>query len=314
MVERSMSEKGSMNRMQMELIVGTLILSSFLLGATNDLAPVTASVPEPSTETGAAKLDSVTVTAERQRQILEQRINTFVSLIAMPSWTEGIARWQVPICPVVAGASPGNAEYFQGRVSQVAQESGMPASPRMRDCSPNFVVVLTPEPEEFLRSWWARNPKLFSKNRGARGIYRFIESDDAIRVWYNACSVAPGGTFTLRGIPDCDTGMPGSRLTYDSVRAIYSAIVVVDAGQIDGLNVGQVADYIAMIGLAQIRTASDLGDLPSILRLFADAGPAPPQGLTSWDKSFLKSLYESESGSVKQLSQIKNRMQTDLVR
>jgi hypothetical protein len=301
-----------MKHRQMSWIVVTLALSSFLLGATNDQTPASASVPEPATGSDSAKLDSVTVTAEKQREILEQRINTFVSLITVPSWTEGMARWQVPICPLVAGASPGNAEYFQGRVSQVAQEAGVPAP--ARDCSPNFVVVLTPEPEEFLRSWWARNPRLFSKNRGAGGIHRFIESKDAIRAWYNACSVVPGGTFTLRGVPDCDTGMPGSRLTFDSVRAIYSAIVVVDAQQIGGLNVGQVADYIAMIGLAQIRTAADLGDLPSILRLFAETGPVRPQGVTSWDRSFLKSLYESESGSVKQLSQIKNRMQSELVR
>lgn len=55
--------------------------------------------------------------------------------------------------------------------------------------------------------------------------------------------------------------------------------MVVDTGRIKGFNIGQLADYIAMIGLAQIRLDSDLGSAPTILRLFAQTNhDAMPPG------------------------------------
>ncbi len=261
---------------------------------------------------GDSTLDAVTVTAKRRREILKQRISKFVSSVAIQSHTESLARWQVPICPLVAGASRGNGEYIQGRVSQIATDAAVPLA--ARDCRPNFVIVLTPEPERLLRNWWAQSPRLFNKERGLGGINHFIESEDAIRAWYNACSVSPGlaKTFVMKGGPNCNTGSIGSRLSWEAVRSIYSVIVVVNLARMKGLNVGQIADYVAMIGLAQIRRDSELSDLPTILNLFAETGGAKPQGLSSWDRSFLKSLYGTESGNITQVSQIKNGMQRDL--
>jgi hypothetical protein len=89
--------------------------------------------------------------------------------------------------------------------------------------------------------------------------------------------------------------------------------VVVDLGRSKDLNVGQLADYIAMIGLAQIREDAEPGAAPTILHLFADTGAARPQGLSSWDQAFLKSLYSTNSSSVVQLDEIKFRLYRDLV-
>lgn len=162
-------------------------------------------------------------------------------------------------------------EFVFWRVSQVARDAGSPVAPP--ECKPNFFVVMTREPEVMLQKWWARQPRLLNTDRGVRGIDRFIHGTQPIRAWYNACSQPPGWTKISEagGGLRCDIGELGSRLKWDAVRAIYSAIVVVDLEHIEGLTDGQLADYIAMIGLAQVRENPDLGTAPTILRLFAES-------------------------------------------
>jgi mono/diheme cytochrome c family protein len=69
--------------------------------------------------------------------------------------------------------------------------------------------------------------------------------------------------------------------------------VVADTDRIKNLNIGQLADYVAMIGMAEIRLDKGLSAAHSILRLFSDADESRPQELTAWDKSFLKGLYNT---------------------
>jgi hypothetical protein len=75
---------------------------------------------------------------------------------------------------------------------------------------------------------------------------------------------------------------------------------------------GQLADYIAMVGLAQIRAKADTGTAPSILRLFRETDPLP-QGLSPWDEAFLHSLYATSQSSVLEVAMIKRRMFDQIV-
>jgi hypothetical protein len=73
------------------------------------------------------------------------------------------------------------------------------------------------------------------------------------------------------------------------------------------LNIGQLADYVSMVGLAQIRLDGNTGTAPSILGLFRASDPHP-QGLSLWDRSFLDGLYSTDQSSVLQVSALKTRM------
>ena len=83
-----------------------------------------------------------------------------------------------------------------------------------------------------------------------------------------------------------------------------SWVVVVDQEQTEDLELAPLTDYIAMIALAQIRRDADSepGAAPTILRLFDDTDTERPQGLSTWDQAFLKSLYATDSCSVIQKS------------
>jgi hypothetical protein len=92
-----------------------------------------------------------------------------------------------------------------------------------------------------------------------------------------------------------------------------SVIVIVDTTRAKApLKFGQIADYIAMVGLTEIDLDADVGSTSTILRLFNSSPEAPPSALTDWDRAFLKALYNSDQSSRTQRSQIALRIATDV--
>jgi hypothetical protein len=81
-----------------------------------------------------------------------------------------------------------------------------------------------------------------------------------------------------------------SRITRYDVFGFSLALVVIDTTFPQGVKLGQVADFAAMVGLADVDLDADIGDAPSILRLFAASSDAPPSGLSTWDQAFLSAL------------------------
>ncbi len=96
-----------------------------------------------------------------------------------------------------------------------------------------------------------------------------------------------------------------NRLDWNVVWAISSVIEVVDASAMKGFKYGQIADYVAMAGLAEFNLDADFGSAPTILRLFRVTDEAKPSSLSDWDSAYLKALYHTRQSS---------RLQTDLVR
>jgi hypothetical protein len=271
---------------------------------------------QPSSEPGKSDLDVVTVEAQRQRRLIENQISQFVSSLTIPGRKESAGRWQPPICPLVAGLPRDRGEFILARLSQVARDSAAPLAPEA--CKPNFLIVATTEPERLLEKWWARSPGLFNRIRGIGGVKHFVHTDRPVRIWYNAnagcgdgaMTIADAGGFTY---PSCSNGGLRSKLYWEEVREIQSVIMVVDLGHINDLNIGQLADYIAMTGLAEIREDAEPGPAPTILHLFGKTETARPTGLSSWDQAFLKALYTTKQGSVMQLDEIKLRLDQQLV-
>ena len=268
--------------------------------------PATLAVPE-------VELGPVTVEARRRKELIDKQVSEFVYSIAGPGRVESLARWNVPVCVATAGLTAAEADFVKKRISQIATDADVPVGGPA--CGPNFVVIVTPEPEKLLKEWWSENHRLFNRDRGVGGVNRFIQTDQPVRVWHNACNAPPGiPAHAFSTSEHCATGITGSRITWAAVRAIYTAIVVVDLTQIEGLTFGQVADYMAMVGLAQIRPNAELGDISTILGLFAANGTDRSVGLTAWDQSFLKAVYATTDGSTTEISLIKRRMSEDLAR
>jgi hypothetical protein len=68
-----------------------------------------------------------------------------------------------------------------------------------------------------------------------------------------------------------------------------------------------------MVGLADIALDANLGDVPSILRIFDLPPDAQPSGLTHWDEAFLSGLYHSDQATQTQRSEIAVKMSHDIL-
>ncbi len=260
-------------------------------------------------------LDPITVHAQRERAMVEHRVKHFVSVIALAPLESKLTRWREknPICPRVAGLPRDHGEFILQRLSQVAAAAGAPLGPE--HCSANLYVVVTADPAALLKAWGGRESAIFG-DAADRKIQSFLDLSSPIRVWYNVGLVDEDGRSVAisyqSGIGIDENSM--SRFKWREAPALTSIIVIVDSRLTRGISFGQLADYIAMIGLVKIRFDASLGDAPTILQLFSPPSDARPAGLSAWDRSFLKALYHVDPMDRMQLSEIKIAVLRDVVR
>lgn len=268
----------------------------------------------------SAPLPGVTVTARRE---LERQVATFVYHIAArqneaggDGRGESLPRWQVPVCPMVQGLSRDEGEFVLWRISDVARTAGVPLAGE--HCRPNLVVAMTVDPAKLLRQLPAHDLRLMFGDSGPGVIGEFISEPRAVRVWYSADMETSFGQppQTMRPEPyqHPDLAHPTiyeathSRLQSNVVWTLSRVFVIVDQTRLRGVSRGQFADYVAMVGLADIQPGAQLGDAQTILKLFDGAPEAAPPAMSAWDQAFLKSLYATESRMLAQRKAIVRAM------
>jgi hypothetical protein len=248
-------------------------------------------------------LQEVTVTAEHlkrgwaERNELVQKATTFVyGIAAAPNYGDYPPRWYVPICPFLEGVLPEEGKYILERIWTTARATGGAWLGGRTRCQPNLRIYVTSQPKEFLRS--------SGLLRGAKSyqIERLIDQPGPVWVWHN--------TYEFRNTAKVVEGSRNSTTGW----GFGSVDVVVDRARLSGISQNQIADYIAMVSLTEVKPTPHLGDAQTILRLFdAAAAEAAPQGLSDWDREFLKFLYHPEKSLATPRSLIARRMVFDLV-
>ena len=271
----------------------------------------------PAGDASKSSVDSTTVQAPRDRATIERNVRTFVNAIAVKPGDESLARWQlqIPLCPLVAGMPSSDGEYVLSRISKIATAAGAPLAPA--HCKGNFYVIVTSDPDGVIRAWMKRDVRMFGDetDQGGAKIREFL-ADRPVRVWYNT------DFYELDGTPLGNNGgvsadgrtnlsARATKIEINSYRALSSVIAIVDARRMKDVSFGQVAAYVGMVGLAQIRPEANVTDAPSILNLFADTSKAPP-ALTAWDEAFLKAVYGTRITDRAQLAEIKTAMVQDV--
>jgi hypothetical protein len=237
-------------------------------------------------------------------------VRTFVGQIAVKPYDSTLARWEpvAPICPLVAGLTRENGEFILARVSKIAAAAGAPLA--AEHCKPNLYIVVSANPDALLKAWNKRDVWMFGdeSEQGGTTIRRFLNSNSPVRVWYNAELYSADGT-PLGNLEGRTTPRAiATRIVFNQTRDLTSALVMVDGPRARGINFGQLAAYIAMLGLAEIRANADVADAPSILHLFSRSENERPNGLSTWDQAFLKALYRTEHTDRQQLAEIKTVM------
>jgi hypothetical protein len=281
-------------------------------------------LPSLAADPPKAQLDTVTVEAAKNRKALERQVSSFVSGIVVAPYEESLADWQpsVPPCPLVAGMPRDDGEYMLERISIIAKAAGAPLADE--HCKPNLFVIVTSQVDALFKAWGRRDPNMFGEMDGRGGspggtvVHKFLHSSVPVRAFYNASLVNSDGTV-LGGGQAQGNGIgneagwnlraEATRIQFNDVRNLASVIVIIDGPRAKGVSFGQLAAYVAMIGLAEIRLDARAGDAPSsILQLFASSGKEAPPGLSAWDEAFLRALYHLEHLDQHQLARVKTAM------
>jgi hypothetical protein len=263
--------------------------------------------------TPATAAQEVTVTANRIE--LEKKVSKFVYQIATLQNGEGMARWRVPVCPIVAGVSQQEGELTTRRIFEIARAAGVPLAEE--PCHPNLLVFVTPDGKQFFSGMSTHTRLLTFAWAHPSVVDEFIRTPRPVRVWYRTDMSTPDG----RPLGDTDRSEASPipfvqpDHSYTRISAIWGmrrVTVVVEQSRLQGVSLGQFADYVAMAGLSQIKVGAHLDDSPSILKLFEGTPQAAPGGMSDWDRAFLKSLYATESTSKGQRGQIAHSIVRDL--
>jgi hypothetical protein len=297
------------------MALGSLLAPNLLLFCAAANAQSTTAPPAPH-------IDTITVEAARHREEVKRQVKAFVAQIAVKPYESSLARWQTvaPICPLVAGLPREDGEFILARVSKIAAAAGAPVA--AEHCKPNLYIVVSADPDALLKAWNKRDVWMFGdeSDQGGTKIRKFLNSNSPIRVWYNAELYSDEGT-PLGNTAECQSAQScranlranATRIVFNQTRDLTSALIMVDGPHARGVSFGQLASYIAMVGLAEIRAGADVADAPSILHLFSRSANDRPSGLSSWDEAFLKALYHTEQTDQQQLGEIKTTMIERLV-
>ena len=228
----------------------------------------------------------------------------FVTSHGAPARLGQLARWQEPVCPIAVGLTPAQDALVAERVKTLAASVGAPQARRPGRCKPNIEILFTDQPQSLL--------DLVAKKRGELLGFRYAAQEKAVRAmtapiqaWYLTATVAgSGGSIDAPAsigsgssldleFSHMPGGCAGSAFT-DCLRSDFANILVVaDANALSGRKIGAVADYIALISLAQFKAAKTCSAPPSLLDMFTPscAGRGVADAPAGLDLGYLKALY-----------------------
>jgi hypothetical protein len=230
-------------------------------------------------------------TPKEIERVLEEQFDRQRSSAGRPQ----LARFSNNVCPQVLGI-PGTYKFFlEDRIRANAESIGLVGE--KGDCEPNVMAIITASPLELINA-------LDSKYRRSQGYFRSLYNADVEALKNN-----PGPTWAWQML---DIGvLPGS-LEYDQVRQSPGAsrisreipkyfersFVIIDVDKLDGVQWTQLADFITVRSLANIRQrATENNARETILTLFSDrvTGHDPQATITPSDRAMLTALYNSRS-------------------
>lgn len=284
-------------------------LAALLIAAA---APAQESAPEAAqrSATEAPRVEEeVLVRGRRLDEIefdLRLYIQDFIEEIAAPARTRGYARWHRQVCVGVHNLENRAARYIVDRISGLADELGL--EPGEPGCNPDVNILFATDAQEMASYMVESQPRVFRPAGGHAGtdlgleaLDDFTTSERPVRWWHVSLPVdARTGAPAIElpqargscGSPFCppQVAVAGPSRIHSGIRDdLQYVIIIVDATKLPGTTWQQLADYLAVVSLAQIDPRTNPGAFDTILNLFTN--PAAYSGLTDWDRSYLHALY-----------------------
>ena len=234
----------------------------------------------------------------------ETTITALPAAAPAPAWTpialtSEPSRWRTQVCAGVTGLTGSNAQYVVDRISGRAEELGLRIGPP--GCTSNVLIVFSADPNGQAQAIARErtDPASVTGRSGATdglsAFDGFVNSTAPVRWWRVTRTMTENGELADRNLrwgeaPRVNVPERG-RLASATYEAFSHVIVVIDLNQVNGVRLGALADYIALVALAPVAREDERE--ASILGLFAEraAGRAGPEALTSGDIAYLQDVY-----------------------
>jgi hypothetical protein len=243
----------------------------------------------------APSLDEITVIAPRPptaSEVAGDNIKIFVNSHSEPknSGTGTLSRWKEAVCVKTEGLSLALEDYVSARVEAIAA-AVRTSPPKQNPCAPNVYVIFTNEPQRFIDHAVDQNPEILGYHYSAQ-LKRLKTIDHPIQAWHVTGLQAGASTVQLDSVWASPLMVSAATGISTGVRSfILFTLVIVDGKKMEGYKLRSIADYVAMLALAQVRLTEGCGELPSILDLMASACTREkPKSITSSDLAFLRAL------------------------
>jgi len=242
--------------------------------------------------------DTINVIGRKPEEIREEA-KAFVAMTGVAE--RPLARWIDPICPAALDVREDVARRIEARIRAVATAAG--ARVARAQCTPNLKIVFSSDAQGLVREVSARTGGFSELPARDRAL---LQADfPPVRWWHTVQERTKDGLRPMATDTPPAAGMDtgsgavvlgglvhqqyrSSFLSSQMLRGIIAAKVVIDVKLAEGIPVDSVADYAALVGLAEIRL-SEQAPPNSILSLFSKAGP---RELTATDQTFLRTLYK----------------------
>lgn len=249
---------------------------------------------------------TIVVTGKREAPVeMKDRATAFVRLTGVAAGDRAAARWEDPICPRVIGIAVAYGKIVEDRLHRIATDAGVLVA--RQPCRTNIAVAFTTDAAKLVRTVSARSsrqlaevsaPRRRALLRGSAPVnwwYRTeLRSKDGAPaggdppVWASGNSEHGGTVISADSDASMLTQYNSSIISTQGIRALKTATVIIDIDRARGVSLDAVADYAALVSLAEIGSA-DSPPPQSILNLFDDK--AATNELTPWDTAFLRALY-----------------------
>ena len=287
----------------------------FCEAAAQEASPAAA---PPSDTATSQVIDEVVVRGRRLEDIesdLRIHIRGFIGEVVRRPPGRGFARWYRTVCAGVHNLENGAAQYIVDRISSLALDVGL--EPGEPGCAPQVNIVFATNAKETASAMVESEPRLFMRVAGNAGmdlgrvaLEEFAESEKAVRWWHVSLPVdARTGGAAIELARNCGqsfcpptVNVAGpSRLHNGTRDDLIYVIIVVDATKLKGTTWQQLADYLAVVSLCQIDPNTNPSAFDSILNLFTN--PSAYSGLTDWDRSYVRALYEFDQERIQSLQE-----------
>jgi hypothetical protein len=270
-------------------------------------------VPQtPAAQTSAAQRSTQLGEVVVEGRQLEALIRNFVTDVSQPANNRGLARWNGPVCVGAVNLRSEVGQYVIDRISDVARELEVEAGEP--GCRPNVLIVAAVDGAGLASALVEDRPRNFDlrhngTDAGTRAFRNFRTGDQPVRWWQISMPInSDNGERAVR-LPGDEQPprirvVSASRLRTQIRDDMVRSVIIVDVDRLAGASLVQLADYLALVALAQVDAEADTAPYPTILNLFADPASAPA-GLTEWDRSYLTALYEHDQLRINRNSQVR---------